>query len=500
MAFVVSTFHHDLTSAMLDSARRELTASGVHEQDMPVATVPGSFELPLVARRFARRADIDAVICLGAGGLAFVDILGFTQANPLDRFEVVAYFPTTDEIGAAPDGSPTETISIGHSQGTVASDKYLYVADGPHGVSAWKLLDDQGYPTDDIHLVANTVQDEYPVTVGETTVYPATHAYGVVWEPENQSVLTLCQGVGLRRLPVAGVESDLGAVGAPLLIAPAPEDIFEHNGAAGKIHETPKQDHAYDVAYEDGLAYVADGGNGLTIYDLTKDPTDLDSGFFVSNLGGATKERPLLGRSTGIALWTDELVGFRYAFMAAGPYGVGVVNVTDPLEPILIKTFEPVKLEDEKVGKADGRCVDVFVMGAYAYFTYDSFGVLCYSIADLIEPVPDGIPPTKIWKNQAGVLQYDYRPLALGEFRLREEPGYEDWGGGALNMNHTEIGGEPVLYVAYGVAGVVKLTWSDPANPILVDVVPTLGECTAIALSNGRLYASDGGGGLVFFK
>ncbi|MFT7485710.1 MAG: 6,7-dimethyl-8-ribityllumazine synthase [Candidatus Paceibacteria bacterium] len=65
IAFVVSTFHHELTSAMMESARRELLSSGVAEQDMPVALVPGAFELPLVARRFARRPDIDAVICLG---------------------------------------------------------------------------------------------------------------------------------------------------------------------------------------------------------------------------------------------------------------------------------------------------------------------------------------------------------------------------------------------------------------------------------------------------
>jgi 6,7-dimethyl-8-ribityllumazine synthase len=65
IAFVVSSFHHELTAAMLRSARRELEASGLRAQDMPVATVPGSFELPLVARRFARRDDIDAVICLG---------------------------------------------------------------------------------------------------------------------------------------------------------------------------------------------------------------------------------------------------------------------------------------------------------------------------------------------------------------------------------------------------------------------------------------------------
>ncbi|MFT7667390.1 MAG: 6,7-dimethyl-8-ribityllumazine synthase [Planctomycetota bacterium] len=65
IAFVVSTFHHELTSAMMHSAQDELEASGVTRQDMFVAEVPGAFELPIVARRFARRKDVDAVICLG---------------------------------------------------------------------------------------------------------------------------------------------------------------------------------------------------------------------------------------------------------------------------------------------------------------------------------------------------------------------------------------------------------------------------------------------------
>lgn len=65
IAFVVSSFHHELTGAMHASAVRELLAAGLSEDDLLAATVPGAFELPLVARRFARRPDVDAVICLG---------------------------------------------------------------------------------------------------------------------------------------------------------------------------------------------------------------------------------------------------------------------------------------------------------------------------------------------------------------------------------------------------------------------------------------------------
>ena len=65
VALVTSRFHSDLTGAMAASARRELTAAGVADEDILSAVVPGSYELPLVARRLARRADIAGVLCFG---------------------------------------------------------------------------------------------------------------------------------------------------------------------------------------------------------------------------------------------------------------------------------------------------------------------------------------------------------------------------------------------------------------------------------------------------
>jgi 6,7-dimethyl-8-ribityllumazine synthase len=62
---VVSQFHEDLTGAMLESARDELVASGMDEEDYRVVWVPGSFELAIVARRLAARKDNDPVLCFG---------------------------------------------------------------------------------------------------------------------------------------------------------------------------------------------------------------------------------------------------------------------------------------------------------------------------------------------------------------------------------------------------------------------------------------------------
>lgn len=65
VAVVVSEFHAELTNGMLQSAKVQLENLQASAPEELIAWVPGSFELPLVARRFARRKDVDAVICLG---------------------------------------------------------------------------------------------------------------------------------------------------------------------------------------------------------------------------------------------------------------------------------------------------------------------------------------------------------------------------------------------------------------------------------------------------
>ena len=237
----------------------------------------------------------------------------------IDRYTISGYFPPTDEVGAAPDGSASQTIAIGHTSGVAASTDYLYVSDGPHGVSAWKITDDDGYPTDAVHLVGNTVQDEYPVTVAGETIYPPSHTVRNVIDPSGNFTWALCARNGLRRVPVAAIEAGQGEVGAPLLLKLTPQDIYEHNNEVANVDELNFQDHAYDVEFVGDLAFVADGSNGLTVYDVSKDPTVADSGFFVANLG-TTKAKPLFGTAHGVELWVDPATGKRYAVIAAGPY------------------------------------------------------------------------------------------------------------------------------------------------------------------------------------
>ncbi len=65
-ALVVSRFNEFISSRLLEGAKDALVRHGASEEDLDVAWVPGSFEIPLVAKRLAQTGSYSAVICLGA--------------------------------------------------------------------------------------------------------------------------------------------------------------------------------------------------------------------------------------------------------------------------------------------------------------------------------------------------------------------------------------------------------------------------------------------------
>jgi len=64
-AIVVSRFNDFITSKLLDGAKDALLRHGAKEEDIDVVRVPGSFEIPLVAKKLALKGYYNAVICLG---------------------------------------------------------------------------------------------------------------------------------------------------------------------------------------------------------------------------------------------------------------------------------------------------------------------------------------------------------------------------------------------------------------------------------------------------
>jgi 6,7-dimethyl-8-ribityllumazine synthase len=65
-AVVVAQWNRSVTGTLLDGAIDTLTAAGIPDDNIDVAWVPGSWEIPIVAQRMAASARYVAVICLGA--------------------------------------------------------------------------------------------------------------------------------------------------------------------------------------------------------------------------------------------------------------------------------------------------------------------------------------------------------------------------------------------------------------------------------------------------
>lgn len=62
---IVSRFNEFISSKLLEGAVDTLMKHGVKQDEMSVVWVPGSFEIPMVAKKMAAGKKYDALICLG---------------------------------------------------------------------------------------------------------------------------------------------------------------------------------------------------------------------------------------------------------------------------------------------------------------------------------------------------------------------------------------------------------------------------------------------------
>jgi 6,7-dimethyl-8-ribityllumazine synthase len=78
-AIVVSRFNGFIVESLLEGAIDALKRHGnVADDDITVIRVPGAYELPVAAKRVARKGDFDAIIAIGAvirGGTPHFDFV-----------------------------------------------------------------------------------------------------------------------------------------------------------------------------------------------------------------------------------------------------------------------------------------------------------------------------------------------------------------------------------------------------------------------------------------
>ena len=95
---VVSRFNDFISGRLLDGARDALVRHGVAEDNIHVYWVPGSFEIPAVARKIVSEGSFAAVICLGAvirGQTPHFDYVASEAAKGIAQVSMASDVPVT---------------------------------------------------------------------------------------------------------------------------------------------------------------------------------------------------------------------------------------------------------------------------------------------------------------------------------------------------------------------------------------------------------------------
>jgi 6,7-dimethyl-8-ribityllumazine synthase len=119
---VVSRFNELFTQKLLEGAQDALLRHGVNEEDVEVAWVPGSFEIPLAALKLAQSKKYDAIICLAAvirGGTPHWEYIAAEATKGIAKVSLETGLPvingilTTDTLEQAIERSGTKAGNKG---------------------------------------------------------------------------------------------------------------------------------------------------------------------------------------------------------------------------------------------------------------------------------------------------------------------------------------------------------------------------------------------------
>lgn len=119
---ILSRFNDFIGSKLLSGAVDELKRHGVSEDNIDIVKVPGAFEIPLAALKFAKTGKYNAVITLGAiikGATAHFDYVsaelskGIAQVSMQTEIPVIFGVLTTDNIEQAIERAGTKAGNKG---------------------------------------------------------------------------------------------------------------------------------------------------------------------------------------------------------------------------------------------------------------------------------------------------------------------------------------------------------------------------------------------------
>lgn len=103
IALVVSRFNSFLTEQLVKGAVDAFTRMGGAEKDLKLVRVPGSYEIPLAAKRLAM-SKVDAVVALGAvvqGATSHAELINQTTAKAFTEISLETSVPVLDGVVSA---------------------------------------------------------------------------------------------------------------------------------------------------------------------------------------------------------------------------------------------------------------------------------------------------------------------------------------------------------------------------------------------------------------
>ncbi|MCP4107585.1 MAG: 6,7-dimethyl-8-ribityllumazine synthase [Desulfobacteraceae bacterium] len=126
---VVSRFNDFISDRLLGGALDALIRSGANDADIEIVKVPGCFEIPLLAKKMAKKGRYDAVICLGAvirGSTPHFDYVSAEVSKGIAHVSIESEMPvifgiiTTDTIEQAIERAGTKAGNKGWSAAVTA--------------------------------------------------------------------------------------------------------------------------------------------------------------------------------------------------------------------------------------------------------------------------------------------------------------------------------------------------------------------------------------------
>ena len=242
-------------------------------------------------------------------------------------------------------------------------------------------------------------------------------------------------------------------------------DISDPESAHVIGRSLPMPEIAEDIALDGDYAYIADGWGSLRIFDVSSPASPIEVGFIYPDYYRYARGIEVVGNYAYVASARDWTV--KHPIVDSKP-GLSIVDISDPTTPVEIAFYEI----DQN---GSPLLSDVAVEKDRAFLSYGPGCVPCTGglyVFDISKPKsPEVLSTIQLpgFASRINVVDKYAYVSNLRFFRL-DDPS--------------------------GVSGLSIIDIADPANPLDVGFIQTIGQANSVAVLNNRAYVGGGTAGL----